>query len=150
MGSAELSAAQGEPGRHDPADLRDLGLALPQFLAQVVTIVSVSWGLKVAAFATGFLANQLAYGIVYFLLVFLFTYFYTAITFNPEEVAKNLQQSGGLSGHPSRREYLQVLFGCHQSHNALGCGGSRSCGHTSIVVQRLTGVATLTVSGTAI
>src|SRR3989344_3080283 len=42
------------------------------------------------------MANQLIYGIIYFGLVFVFTYFYTAITFNPEEIAKNLQRSGGF------------------------------------------------------
>src|ERR1700722_13916012 len=59
-------------------------LLFPQFLAQVVVLISPAWGLKISAFATGFVANQLYYGIFYFLLVFIFTYFYTAITFNPE------------------------------------------------------------------
>jgi preprotein translocase subunit SecY len=126
-------------------------LLFPQFLAQIVTIFSVSWGLKVNAFATGFLANQLAYGIVYFLLVFLFTYFYTAITFNPEEVAKNLQQGGGFvpgirPGENTTKFFSSVV-------NRITLWGAVFLGLVAIlpiIVQRITGVATLTISGTAI
>jgi preprotein translocase subunit SecY len=126
-------------------------LLFPQFLAQAVTIFSVPWGLKVAAFATGFLANQLAYGIVYFLLVFLFTYFYTAITFNPEEVAKNLQQSGGFvpgirPGENTTKFFSGVV-------NRITLWGAVFLGLVAVLpiaVQKITGVATLTISGTAI
>jgi len=40
--------------------------------------------------------NPWFYGISYFLLVILFTYFYTAVTFNPETVSTNLQKMGGF------------------------------------------------------
>lgn len=36
------------------------------------------------------------YPIVYFLLVFIFTFFYTSITFNPKDIAENLQKQGGF------------------------------------------------------
>jgi preprotein translocase subunit SecY len=36
------------------------------------------------------------YNIAYFFLVFGFTYFYTAVVFNPEKIAENLQKSGGF------------------------------------------------------
>ncbi len=36
------------------------------------------------------------YPAVYFLLVFLFTFFYTSISFNPKEIAENLQKQGGF------------------------------------------------------
>jgi preprotein translocase subunit SecY len=42
------------------------------------------------------LSNQTFYGIAYFFLVFLFTYFYTAITFDPDAISKNLQRSGAF------------------------------------------------------
>ncbi len=44
----------------------------------------------------GFLQNQLYYGILYFVLVFVFTYFYTAVTFDAEAMANNLQKSGAF------------------------------------------------------
>ncbi len=40
--------------------------------------------------------GSLLYGIIYFLLVFAFNYFYTAIVFNPKNVAENLQKRGGF------------------------------------------------------
>jgi preprotein translocase subunit SecY len=126
-------------------------LLFPQFLAQIVTIFSVTWGLKINAFATGFLANQLAYGVVYFFLVFIFTYFYTAITFNPEEVSKNLQQSGGFvpgirPGENTTKFFSSIV-------NRITLWGAIFLGLVAIlpiIIQRITGIATLTISGTAI
>lgn len=37
-----------------------------------------------------------AYMICYVLLIIFFTYFYTAVTFNPREVAENMQKNGGF------------------------------------------------------
>ena len=71
-------------------------LLFPQFIAQAAAIFSPSLSLQLNTWVTNFLNNQLYYGILYFLLVFLFTFLYTAITFNPEEIAKNLQRSGGF------------------------------------------------------
>ncbi|MDP2692466.1 MAG: preprotein translocase subunit SecY [bacterium] len=55
--------------------------------------------------------NQLFYGGLYFTLVFGFTYFYTAVIFNPEKIAENLQRQGGfIPGiRPGKQteEYLQ-------------------------------------------
>lgn len=61
--------------------------------------------------------SQLKYSIgfvVYLLLVLFFAYFYTSITFNPREVAKNLNDSGGFipgirSGKPTV-EYLTKIL----------------------------------------
>ena len=36
------------------------------------------------------------YGVFYFLMVVLFTYFYTAVTFDPQMISENLQQSGAF------------------------------------------------------
>jgi len=51
------------------------------------------------------------YNILYALLIIFFTYFYTAVTFNPVEVANNMKQNGGFipgirPGKPTS-EYLQ-------------------------------------------
>src|SRR5699024_9752108 len=50
------------------------------------------------------------YMIVYLALVIFFTYFYVAITFNPEEIANNMKKYGGFipgirAGRPTQ-EYL--------------------------------------------
>jgi preprotein translocase subunit SecY len=45
---------------------------------------------------SSFLGNQVYYAIIYFLLVFIFTYFYTAVTFDAEAMANNLQKNGAF------------------------------------------------------
>jgi len=51
-------------------------------------------------FLKGFLSvlspNHWVYAILYFLLILFFTYFYTAIQFNPIEMANNMKKNGGF------------------------------------------------------
>lgn len=126
-------------------------LLFPQFLAFIVSIFSAAWGVKIANFASAFVANQLWYGIFYFLLVFVFTYFYTSITFNPQEVAKNLQRSGGFVPGIRPGESTEKFFGTIV--NRITFWGAIFLGFIAILpilVQAVTGVAVLTISGTAI
>ena len=51
---------------------------------------------------------------LYFALIIFFTYFYVAITFNPEEVADNMKKYGGFipgirAGKPTE-EYLHYVL----------------------------------------
>lgn len=60
-------------------------------------------------------STSVVYFIVYALLIIAFGYFYSAITFNPVEMAKNLQQNGGFipglrPGRPTS-EYLGKIAG---------------------------------------
>jgi len=41
-------------------------------------------------------STSVAYNVVTFLLIIAFTYFYTSISFNPQDIAKNIQQQGGM------------------------------------------------------
>jgi len=54
------------------------------------------------------------YSVLYFLMVFLFTYFYTAIVFDSQSVAENLQKHGGFVPgiRPGRNtaEYLEMVI----------------------------------------
>jgi len=51
---------------------------------------------------------------LYFILVVLFTYFYTAVTFNPEQIAENLQKNGGaipgIRPGERTRDYLDKIL----------------------------------------
>jgi preprotein translocase subunit SecY len=51
----------------------------------------------------------------YFILVLIFTYFYTAVTFNPEQIAENLQKGGGtipgVRPGAKTRDYLDRILG---------------------------------------
>jgi preprotein translocase subunit SecY len=126
-------------------------MLFPQLLAQVVMLFSSTWGLRINSFASAFVSNQLWYGIFYFLLVFAFTYFYTAITFNPEEVAKNLQQSGGFVPGIRPGESTEIFF--KGVMNRITFFGAIFLGFIAIlptIVQAVTGVSVVTISGTAL
>jgi len=70
-------------------------LALPSMVAGFFVGVEGIVGTVSEAIST-FLENPWAQGSLYFLLVVLFTYFYTAVTFDPKNVSKNLQNMGGF------------------------------------------------------
>lgn len=58
--------------------------------------------------------GTIGYFILYTLLIIFFTYFYTAVTFNPAEVANNLKKNGGFipglrPGRPTA-EYLDKVL----------------------------------------
>lgn len=71
-------------------------ILFPQFFATIITGIWHNFGMTLTNWVNTILNNQGIYAVVYFLLVFAFTYFYTAITFNPDEISKNLQRSGGF------------------------------------------------------
>ncbi len=52
--------------------------------------------------------------LLYFVLVIIFTYFYTAVTFNPEQIAENLQKNGGairgIRPGEKTRDYLDKIL----------------------------------------
>ncbi|MEK7470766.1 MAG: preprotein translocase subunit SecY [Patescibacteria group bacterium] len=70
---------------------------LPSLLGQFLAGVNNPAVAGIARGLTTFFNPQSAtYNIFYFLLVFGFTYFYTAVVFNPEKIAENLQKGGGF------------------------------------------------------
>ena len=48
------------------------------------------------AFASAFIPGHVSYSVVDALLIIFFTYFYTAIQYNPNDIAENLKRSGGF------------------------------------------------------
>lgn len=72
-------------------------ILFPQMILNILSAFpNLTWVDSANAAVTAFMANLWQYGLVYFMLVFLFTFFYTAVTFDPEAVSKNLQRSGGF------------------------------------------------------
>jgi preprotein translocase subunit SecY len=116
-----------------------------------MSAVSPTVGLKINDIVTSLLNNQWFYGIFYFFLVFIFTFFYMAITFNPEEISKNLQRSGGFI--PGIRPGEQTSHAFGRIVNRITFFGALALGFIAVlplIVQGLTGIAALTISGTAI
>lgn len=88
-------------------------LSLPQIIASTV---NPNGGF--AAFCSNFLsatgANSWLYSILLALLILAFAYVYSQITFKPDEVAKNMQQNGGLitgirAGKPTEDYLTKVV-----------------------------------------
>lgn len=91
------------------------------------------------------------YSILYFGLVVFFTFFYTAITFEPETVAKNLQQSGafipGIRPGVQTAEYLAKVVLRITMLGALFLG---VVAVLPFAMQAITKNAGLAVGGTAV
>lgn len=95
--------------------------------------------------------NQWFYGIVYFLLVVSFTYFYTSVTFDPNNIAENVQKQGGFV--PGIRPGKQTANFLKYVLNRITFAGALFLGAIAIlplVVQGFTGNTTLTIGGTAL
>ena len=88
---------------------------------------------------------------MYFALVMLFTYFYTALTFDPKEISKNLQRAGGFiigirPGTPTT-QYLSRII------HRITLWGAVFLGLIAIlpnITRMVTGVSILTIGGTAL
>lgn len=118
-----------------------------QFLAQS-TVASVA---SAAAFALALLANNWFYTIAYFILVVLFTYFYTAVTFDPDNVSTNLQKSGafipGVRPGISTADYISRVL------TRLTLVGALFLGFIAIlplILRSITGIQSLAIGGTAL
>lgn len=127
-------------------------LLFPQFFAQIIAaLISPDLGTKVTDIVSRFMTNQLLYGSAYFILVVAFTYFYTAVTFDPQEISKNLQKSGGfipgIRPGESTGQFLSKII------NRITLFGALFLGAIAIlpnVVQAFTGSSQLSIGGTSL
>lgn len=106
---------------------------------------------KISAMLLEILNNQLIYGLVYFVLVFAFTYFYTAVTFDPNSIAENIQKQGGFilgvrPGRPTSEMLSHIL-------NRITLAGGLFLGIVAVLplaVQGVFRIQSLTLGGTAL
>ena len=126
-------------------------LLFPQFIAQITGAFNPSLGNTLNSIVNPILNNQIIYAALYFILVILFTYFYTSITFEPKEVALNLQRSSGFvpgirPGEPTK-EYLESIV------SKITLFGSVFLGLIAIlplVIQYFANTNILTIGGTTL
>lgn len=95
--------------------------------------------------------NQWFYGIVYFILVIAFTYFYTAVVFDPKNIAENLQKQGGyipgIRPGNNTQEYLYKIM------NRVTLSGAIFLGLIAVlpfIVQGFTHINSVSVGGTGL
>lgn len=100
---------------------------------------------------TNFNPQGIIYNLVYFLLVFGFTYFYTAIVFNPEKIAENLQKGGGFV--PGIRPGEETVKYLSFVLSRITVVGGFFLGFVAVLpsfFQNFIGVANLAIGGTGI
>jgi len=126
-------------------------LLFPQMIATFLAKSSVGFIASAASAVESVLANQWVYGALYFGMVFLFTYFYTAITFEPHQIAKNLQKNGafipGVRPGGTTSEYLANII------TRITLVGALFLGFLAIlplILRGITGITALTIGGTAL
>ena len=87
-------------------------LYLPALVAQFQGNSTAGWVVFINTYLTR--GDHPLYMALYFLLIVFFTYFYVAITFNPDEIADNMKKYGGFipgirAGRPTA-EYLDYIL----------------------------------------
>ncbi|MDB5266673.1 MAG: preprotein translocase subunit SecY, preprotein translocase subunit SecY [Parcubacteria group bacterium] len=126
-------------------------LLFPQMILQFLVNSSVAAVKHISTVLLGLLANQLFYAIAYFILVFLFTYFYTAVTFDPDQISTNLQKSGAFipgvrPGQPTADYISRIL-------TRLTLVGALFLGFIAVlplILKAITGIQSLAIGGTAL
>lgn len=126
-------------------------LLFPQMLLNILATFNVQGVTNASEWLLRFFSNQELYALVYFGLVIAFTFFYTAVTFDPDAVSKNLQRSGafipGIRPGNHTSEYLGKLI------TRLTLVGALFLGVVAVLplaMQVLTGVTALAIGGTAL
>jgi len=126
-------------------------ILFPQMIANFLSSTGGASVKMVADAVTAFLNNSWAYGILYFFLVVVFTYFYSAVTFDPQAISENLQKNGAFipgvrPGH-STAEYIGNILTRLTLIGALFLG---VVALLPIILQHVTGLASLAIGGTSL
>jgi len=87
----------GGQSTHLPLKVNTSGVIPPIFASSLLLFPSTlaGWFPFLAALQTALQPGSWTYNVVYVVLIVFFAYFYTAVTFNPVDVADNLKKYGG-------------------------------------------------------
>lgn len=126
-------------------------LLFPQMIFSFLSGIQSTFVNSMANAILGFLNNNWIYASLYFILVFVFTYFYTAVTFDPDQISKNLQRSGafipGVRPGQNTSEYIGKIL------TRLTLVGASFLGIIAVLpltMRAVTGIAAFAIGGTAL
>lgn len=126
-------------------------LLFPQILGSVLSGAANGTLQAIGGALTAFVQNTWAYALAYFILVFIFTYFYTAITFDPHQMAENLQKNGafvpGVRPGQQTEEYVGNITSRVTFVGALFLG---LIAIIPLILKEVTGITQIAVGGTAL
>jgi len=125
---------------------------LPSFVGQYLQGINNMKLADLGRFLTTFFnPDQIAYDLSYFLLVVIFTYFYTAVTFNPEKIAEEIKKHGGFI--PGIRPGKSTSAYLNRVLSRVTLAGALFLGAIAILpsfARGLTNVSTMAIGGTGI
>lgn len=126
-------------------------LLFPQTLVNILASFDIAGVQRFSDLMLAFFNHQVLYAVVYFFLVFIFTFFYTSVTFDPDNVSKNLQRNGafvpGIRPGAHTAEYLGNVV------TRLTLVGATFLGIVAVLpllMQVATGITALAIGGTAL
>lgn len=126
-------------------------LMFPQMIGSFLSNSSNLTVLKISQTLVSFSQTSLLYGILYFALVFLFTYFYTAVTFDPEALSTNLQKNGafipGIRPGQSTSNYISKVLSRITLLGAIFLG---FIAVLPLIMRGVTGITAIALGGTAL
>jgi preprotein translocase subunit SecY len=126
-------------------------LLFPQMIGNFLANTTNPALAKIATALANFSQTSLLYGVLYFVLVFLFTYFYTAVTFDPDSLSTNLQKNGafipGIRPGASTADYISRVL------TRITLVGALFLGFVAVlplIMQSVTKISSLALGGTAL
>ncbi|OGJ05760.1 preprotein translocase subunit SecY [Candidatus Nomurabacteria bacterium RIFOXYC2_FULL_36_19] len=127
-------------------------LLFPQMIGTFLSRFTDSGILSsISSFLMSFTQTSVLYAVFYFILVFLFTYFYTAVTFDPEALSTNLQKNGafipGIRPGVSTSEYISKVL---SRITLLGAVFLGFIAILPLIMQHATGISSIAIGGTSI
>lgn len=126
-------------------------LLFPQMIGSLLSHSTNSVVMKISQTLVSFSQTSLLYGILYFILVFLFTYFYTAVTFDPEALSTNLQKNGafipGIRPGASTSSYISKVV---SRITLLGAAFLGLIAVLPLIMRSVTGITAIALGGTAL
>jgi preprotein translocase subunit SecY len=126
-------------------------LMFPQILGNLFANSTNSILLSASKGMLWFVNNAFWYGFTYFVFVFFFTYFYTAITFDPKQMAENLQKGGafipGIRPGQATIDYISNILTRITLVGALFLG---IIAILPLVMKEVTGITSFALGGTAL
>ncbi len=123
-------------------------ISVLQFPSTIAQFSRIPWMQRIGAALS---INGMVGALLYFILIIGFTYFYTAVSFDPEDVSDNIKKYGGFipgirPGRPTTEYLMRIL-------ERLTLVGALFLGLIAvgpIVVARFTGQLTLYLAGTSL
>ncbi len=124
---------------------------IPSLIGQFISRYPGAVGIVGSFLTKNFRSDSYIYMIFYFLMVIGFTFFYTSVVFKPKDIAEELRKSGafipgirpGISTE-NRLRYLTTRV------IAIGAVFLGIIAVTPSILQKATGITTLTIGGTSI